>query len=66
MIKELAKGIKCNFFGKEAFTTTIPAQIVKKYNYEIVPVYIERYDNIKFNLTIEKPIKFEKMKQLKK
>ena len=48
------------YLDKPAFTTTIPAQIVKKFDCEIVPVYIERYENIKFNLTIDKPIKFEK------
>tara|TARA_Y100001970_G_C14236257_1_gene861978 strand:+ start:1969 stop:2835 length:867 start_codon:yes stop_codon:yes gene_type:complete len=56
--QRVSEGIKCDLFGKQAFTTTIPAQIVKKFNYEIVPVHIERINKIKFNLTIEKPIKF--------
>tara|TARA_B100000029_G_scaffold332966_1_gene325129 strand:- start:661 stop:1527 length:867 start_codon:yes stop_codon:yes gene_type:complete len=55
--QRVTEGVKCNLFGVPASTTTIPAQIVKKYDCEIVPVYIERYDNIKFNLTIDKPIK---------
>ena len=58
--QRVSEGIGCNFFGKPAFTTTIPAQIVKKYGCEIVPVHIERYDDIKFKLTINKPIKFDK------
>ena len=58
--QRVSEGISCKLFGKEALTTTIPAQIIKKYNYEIVPVYIKRRENIKFDLTIEKPIKFEK------
>ena len=58
--QRVTEGIKCDFFGKPAFTTTIPAQIVKKFGCEIVPVYIERIENINFNLTIENPIKFEK------
>ena len=37
---------------------TIPAQIVKKFDCEIVPVYIERYEETKFKLTINDPIKF--------
>tara|TARA_Y100000590_G_C15690761_1_gene1003325 strand:+ start:1120 stop:1986 length:867 start_codon:yes stop_codon:yes gene_type:complete len=57
--QRVSEGIKCNFFGKQAYTTTIPAQIVKKFDCEIVPVHIERFDEIKFKLTIEKPIKFE-------
>ena len=57
--QRVSEGIGCNFFGIPAFTTTIPAQIVKKYGCEIVPVHIERYEDIKFNLTINKPIKFD-------
>ena len=45
--QRVSEGIKSNFFGKPAFTTTIPAQIVKKFDCEIVPVYIERYDEYK-------------------
>ena len=58
--QRVSEGIKCEFFGKPAFTTTIPAQIVKKFNCEIIPVYIERYDEIKFKLTVNDPIKFDK------
>ena len=58
--QRVTEGIKCDFFGKPAFTTTIPAQIVKKFGCEIVPVYIERIENINFNLTFENPLKFEK------
>ena len=58
--QRVTEGIKCDFFGKPAFTTTIPAQIVKKFGCEIVPVYIERIENINFNLIIENPLKFEK------
>ncbi len=58
--QRVTEGIKSNFFGRPASTTTIPAQIIKKYDCEIVPVYIERFDNIKFNLIINKPIKFNK------
>tara|TARA_B100000073_G_scaffold179604_1_gene148598 strand:- start:4774 stop:5640 length:867 start_codon:yes stop_codon:yes gene_type:complete len=58
--QRVSEGIKCNFFGKPAFTTTIPAQIVKKFGCEIVPIYIERVDNVDFKLTINEPITFEK------
>ena len=58
--QRVSEGIKCNFFGKPAFTTTIPAQIVKKFGCEIVPIYIERVDNVDFKLTINDPITFEK------
>tara|TARA_Y100001970_G_scaffold58400_1_gene74140 strand:+ start:8203 stop:9069 length:867 start_codon:yes stop_codon:yes gene_type:complete len=57
--QRVSESMKLDFFGKPAFTTTIPAQIVKKFNCEVVPVHIERYEKIKFNLQIYKPIKFE-------
>ena len=57
--QRVSEGKKLDFFGKPAFTTTIPAQIVKKFNCEVVPVHIERYEKIKFNLQIDKPIKFD-------
>ena len=56
--QRVSEGTKSNFFGKPAFTTTIPAQIVKKFDCEIVPVYIERYEETKFKLVINDPIKF--------
>ena len=56
--QRVSEGIKSSFFGKKAFTTTIPAQIVKKFNCEIVPVYIQRYEKFKFKISVERPIKF--------
>ena len=57
--QRVTEGIKSELFGVPAFTTTIPAQIVKKFNCEIVPVYIERNNDIEFNLNIEEPLKFD-------
>ena len=56
--QRVSEGILSNLFDKKALTTTIPAQLVKRYNIPIVPVYIERTDDIKFKITIEKPIFF--------
>ena len=39
-------------------TTTIPAQIVKKFKTPIVPVYIERIEDIKFKIIIKKQLTF--------
>ena len=58
--QRVSEGIKSKFFNEDAFTTTIPAQFVRKFNCKIVPIYIERFDNINFNIKIEKPIKFSK------
>lgn len=58
--QRVSEGIKTNFFSKEALTTTIPAQFVKKFNCKIVPVQISRYENDKFNLKIYDPIVFSR------
>ena len=57
--QRVSQGIKSIFFNKEAFTTTIPAQFVKKFNCKIIPIYIERIENVNFNLTIQKPLEFK-------
>ena len=57
--QRVSEGIKCNLFNQEAFTTTIPAQFVKKFNTKIVPVYIEREKENDFKLKIYNPIKFK-------
>ena len=56
--QRVSEGIKVNFFKHKALTTTIPAQLVKKYKMPIVPVFIERFENVKFKITFQKPIYF--------
>ncbi len=58
--QRVSEGILSNFFNKKALTTTIPAQLVKKFKIPIVPIYIERIDGINFKITINKPIDFDK------
>tara|TARA_B100000029_G_scaffold506096_1_gene588188 strand:+ start:4820 stop:5671 length:852 start_codon:yes stop_codon:yes gene_type:complete len=58
--QRVSEAEKVNFFNKPAYTTTIPAQLVKKYNCEVVPIYISRKDGIYFDMEIYKPIAFEK------
>ena len=58
--QRVSEGILSNFFGEKAFTTTIPAQLIKKFNIPVVPVYIERTKDIKFKIIIDKPIYFLK------
>ena len=58
--QRVSEGIKSKFFNEDAFTTTIPAQFIKKFNCKVVPIYIERFNNINFNIKIEKPIEFSK------
>ena len=45
--QRVSEGIKSRFFNHDAFTTTIPAQFVKKFQCKIVPIYIERVDEYK-------------------
>ena len=49
--QRVSEGEKIDFFGKQAFTTTLPAQLSIKYDLDIVPVYIER--DQKNNFTVE-------------
>ena len=58
--QRVTEGVKSKFFDEDAFTTTIPAQFVKKFNCKVVPIYIERFNDINFNIKIEKPMEFSK------
>ena len=58
--QRVSQGIRSNFFNQEAFTTTIPAQLVKKFDIPIVPIYIERTNGINFKMTVNQPINFSK------
>ena len=56
--QRVSEGKKCNFFNEKAFTTTIPAQFVKKFKSKIVPIYIERIENENFKIIINNPLEF--------
>ena len=56
--QRVSQGIKSNFFKQKAFTTTIPAQFVKKFKCKIVPIYIERSKGVNFKLTIHEPLEY--------
>ena len=57
--QRVSEGTYVNFFNRKCYTTTIPAQLFKKYNCEIIPVYIERNEKYHFNLCFKEPLKFE-------
>tara|TARA_B100001758_G_scaffold195402_1_gene173088 strand:- start:416 stop:1066 length:651 start_codon:yes stop_codon:yes gene_type:complete len=63
--QRVTEGEKSLLFNKTTFTTTIPAQLVKKYNCPIVPIYIQRKDNIYFDMTIDDPIYFNEKDDIK-
>ena len=56
--QRVSEGIKSNFFGHLAWTTTIPAQIIKKFKCRVVPIYIERINDNHFKMTVNKPISY--------
>ena len=62
--QRVSEGIKSKFFNREASTTTIPAQLIKRYNCEVVPVNIYRKDNHYFNIKFYDPITFDNNKNI--
>ena len=63
--QRVSQGIKSKFFNNEAYTTTIPAQLVKKFNCKIVPIYIERIGDVNFTLTINNSIEYSNEHSIK-
>ena len=64
--QRVSEGIKSEFFGDKAYTTTIPAQFVKKFNCKIIPIYIERLNGVKFKMKINKPVEYNKEDSIEK
>ena len=62
--QRVREGEKVRFFNNLATTTTIPAQLIKKYNCELMPIYIERKKLNYFKIYISKPIKVSKTKSI--
>ena len=62
--QRVSEGKKIKFFNKFAFTTTIPAQIVTKYECVVIPIYIERYNKYYFKMKISKPLNLSKSDSL--
>ena len=55
--QRVSEGDKIKFFGKDALTTTLPAQLAFKYKLPLVPVFIERDEKDKFTLKFHEEIK---------
>ncbi len=62
--QRVREGAKTTFFNNLATTTIIPAQLVKKYNCNVVPIYIERKNKYYFKMYVSKPIKIDKAKSI--
>ena len=63
--QRVSQGILCPFFKDEAFTTTIPAQFIKKFKCKVVPIYIERIKDINFKIKIHTPIEYSSADSIK-
>ena len=64
--QRVSEGIKSDFFGSSALTTTIPAQLVKKFGCKVVPVYVERYENFYFKIKFSNPITYDQNSSVEK
>jgi|TARA_B100002052_G_C15834105_1_gene576882 KDO2-lipid IV(A) lauroyltransferase len=62
--QRVREGVKVPFFKHLATTTTIPAQLIKKYNCDLVPIYIERDKLNHFKMYVSEPIKINKTKNI--
>ncbi len=63
--QRVTEGIKIDFFGNLASTTTIPAQIIKKYECDLVPIYVERLGKYNFKMYVSQPITINSEKSQK-
>ena len=62
--QRVREGEKIDFFGNLATTTTIPAQLIKKYGCSVVPIYIERKKSHYFKMYVSKPIKINRSRSI--
>ena len=62
--QRVREGVKVPFFKHLATTTSIPAQLIKKYNCDLVPIYIERDKLNHFKMYVSEPIKINKNKNI--
>jgi len=60
--QRVSEGKRIKFFNHDAYTTTIPAQLIKKFGCDIVPVYVERINKYHFKIKFFEPISFDKNK----
>ena len=62
--QRVREGEKIKFFSDLATTTTIPAQLIKKFKCDVVPIYVERNKDVFFKVYISKPINLNKLKSV--
>merc|ERR1711991_1309014 len=60
--QRLSEGERIKFFNKEAYTTSLPAQLSLKYSLNIVPIFIEREQKDFFRMKVYEPFNVSKYK----
>ena len=60
--QRVSEGEKIKFFNHRALTTTLPAQLAKKFNIDIVPIYLERQKKDFFYMELYEPLSISKYK----
>ena len=58
--QRVSEGIKSDFFGSSALTTTIPAQLALRYNCKLVPISLKRIEDVIFEMTVHQPYEVSK------
>ncbi len=58
--QRVSEGPRVSFFGKPAHTTTIPAQLSLKYDCSLVPIFLERKNDLNFEMIVHEPYKIVK------
>jgi len=54
--QRVSEGSRINLFNNNAYTTTLPAQLSSRFNCDIVPIYISRTIDDKFEMEILDPL----------
>ena len=61
--QRVSEGNRVKFFSKEAYTTSLPAQLSLKFNIDVVPIFIEREQKDSFVMYVNKPMNSSSYKE---
>ena len=63
--QRVSEGENIKLFNRNALTTTLPAQLALRFSCDIIPIYIKRKENDRFEMEIYKPILISDFKEKK-
>lgn len=66
MDQKLNEGLAIPFFGKDAMTPPLAANLAAKNNYPLIPIHVVRKKGVYFDLIIDKPLEYQKFDDPKK